>query len=126
MRIRSGISVVLALAALAACGGDDAGGGASGTASRPGGAAAPGVAKNSGAELYALGCAPCHGARGEGTQIGSALNDRRRDVQQVVQAVQQGVATAEPPHVPMPPRGDGSWSDQQVRTVSEYVSSLAR
>ncbi len=118
--------MVLALAALAACGGDDAGGGGSGAASRPGGGSPSGDAKNSGAELYAFGCAPCHGSRGEGTQIGSALNDRRRDVQQVVQAVQQGVATVEPPHVPMPPRGDGSWSDQQIRTVSEYVASLAR
>ncbi|HEU4558619.1 MAG TPA: cytochrome c [Longimicrobium sp.] len=126
MRIWSGISMVLAVAALAACGREDRSGGESGTTSRPGGGSAAGEARSAGAELYAFGCAPCHGARGEGTQIGSPLNDRRRDVQQVMQAVQQGVATTEPPHVPMPPRGDGSWSDQQVRTVSEYVATLAR
>lgn len=124
MRILIGIGVALAVVSLAACGGEDAGG-ASGKSSSPGAGAAAADA-SSGAELFALGCAPCHGARGEGTQLGSALNDGKRDVQQVMQTVQAGVPVVERPHVPMPARGDGSWTDQQVRTVSEYVASLAR
>jgi mono/diheme cytochrome c family protein len=124
MRIVFGFGVMLAVVSLAACGGEDTGGGP-GKSSSPG-AGAPAANASSGAGLFALGCAPCHGARGEGTQLGSALNDRKRDVQQVIQTVQAGVPNVERPHVPMPARGDGSWTDQQVRTVSEYAASLAR
>jgi len=124
-RIGIGAGAILLVAALVACGGDDAGGGTSAPRGS-GGRSDPAGERTPGAGLYASGCAPCHGARGEGTQLGPALSDRARDVRHVVQTVQSGVATAEPPHVPMPARGDGTWSDAQLRTVAEYVHSLAR
>lgn len=126
MRFGFSTGMVLFLA-VAACGGDDPEGG--GTAARRGSSGSGSFtqeARGPGAELFAHGCAPCHGARGEGTQIASALSDSARDVRHVVQTVQSGIATAQPPHVPMPARGDGTWSDAQIRTVAEYVHSLAR
>ncbi|HET7230072.1 MAG TPA: c-type cytochrome [Longimicrobium sp.] len=125
--MRIGVGMMLAVAALSACGGGDgSGGGSSAPRDSGGGRPESGPARNPGAELYAYGCAPCHATRGEGTQIGPALNDRAREVQQVVQAVTSGVPAVKPPHVPMPARGDGTWTDAQIRTVSEYVHSLAR
>lgn len=126
-RIQVVAAAMLLLAAATACGGDDdAGGGTAAPRSSGGGRSASADARGPGAELYAAGCAACHGARGEGTQIAPALSDSARAVQHVVQVVQTGVATAQPPHVPMPARGDGTWSDAQVRTVAEYVHALAR
>lgn len=126
MRIRLVAGAVVVVASLAACGGDDAGGTSAPRGSGGTGGPAAADERSPGAELYAAGCAPCHGARGQGTQLAAALSDSARAVQHVVEAVQTGVATAEPPHVPMPPRGDGTWTDAQVRTVAEYVHSLAR
>jgi mono/diheme cytochrome c family protein len=68
----------------------------------------------------------CHGERGAGTQLGPALNDRARTADAIAQAVSTGVPDAEPPHTPMPPRGDGTFSEQDVRAVALYVHSLAR
>ncbi|HYI84171.1 MAG TPA: cytochrome c [Acetobacteraceae bacterium] len=120
------MGALAAAVALVACGGENAGGGAAGAAGGAGKAGKSEDGSGSPAELYAFGCAPCHGAGGVGTQLGSALDDRPRDVQQVVQAIQAGVASVQPPHVPMPARGDGTWTDQQVRSVAEYVASFAK
>jgi mono/diheme cytochrome c family protein len=68
----------------------------------------------------------CHGERGAGTGLGPALNDRRREVAEVVRAVEAGVPDAKEPYPPMPVRGDGTFTDQDVRSVAEYVRSLAR
>ncbi|HET7463181.1 MAG TPA: c-type cytochrome [Longimicrobium sp.] len=126
MRIQVVAAAMLLLAGVVGCGGEDAGGGTSAPRSSDGSRSAPADARAPGADLYATGCAPCHGGRGEGTQLAPALSDSARAVDRVVQVVQSGVATAQPPHVPMPARGDGTWSDAQVRTVAEYVHSLAR
>ena len=92
-------------------------------------AAAPapnGEPESSGRTLYQRACVMCHGERGAGTQLGPALNDRARTVDAVAQVVASGVPETEPPHTPMPPRGDGTFSEQDVRAVAEYVHSLAR
>ncbi|HEX8242014.1 MAG TPA: cytochrome c [Longimicrobium sp.] len=112
---------------LAACGGGaeqrgNARGGGT-TASAPG---ANGDPESSGRALYQRACVMCHGERGAGTQLGPALNDSARTVDAIAQVVTSGVPQAEPPHTPMPPRGDGTFSEQDVRAVAEYVRSLAR
>jgi len=123
---RSGV-LVLAAALLAACkGGDgDAPRSASTAASaRPAAADEP---ASPGGDLYRRACVMCHGERGAGTPIGPALNDRRREVAEVVRAVDAGAPAADTASfTPMPPRGDGAFTDQDVRTVAEYVRSLAR
>jgi mono/diheme cytochrome c family protein len=124
MAMRMG-GVLAAAALLGACGG------ASGNEPRVAagrGNAAPAAAEepaSAGRDLYRRACVMCHGERGAGTPIGPALNDRRRDVAAVVQVVETG-ASAQAPHTPMPPRGDGTYTDQDIRTVAEYVQSLAR
>jgi len=125
---RGGVLVLAVL--LAACGRDgDAGrqgapAGASGSQSADAGQPAQG--ESAGGTLYRRACVMCHGERGAGTQLASALNDRARTVDEVVRAVTEGVPQAEPPHTPMPARGDGAFTDAEVRTVAEYVHGLVR
>ena len=126
--MRIGAVAVLAAVLLAACGGDDDGGAAPRGSTRTADGATPArdEPESPGAALYDKACVMCHGVRGAGTHIGSALNDRARTVDEVVAAVQSGVTDVQPPHAPMPPRGDGTYTDQDARTVAEYVHSLAR
>jgi mono/diheme cytochrome c family protein len=122
---RSGLLVLAVL--LAACGGGD--GDAPRSAAR-GGSVPPAAADepaSPGRDLYRRACVMCHGERGAGTPIGPALNDRRREVADIVRVVEAGAPAADTASfTPMPPRGDGTFTDQDVRTVAEYVRSLAR
>jgi mono/diheme cytochrome c family protein len=126
---RRGVVLVLA-ALLSACGRDGdarrqaAPSGASGSQAADAQQADEG--ESAGRTLYRRACVMCHGERGAGTQLGSALNDRARTVDEVVRAVTDGVPQAEFPRTPMPARGDGTFTDAQVRTVAEYVHGLAR
>jgi mono/diheme cytochrome c family protein len=79
-----------------------------------------------GRTLYVRSCIMCHGERGAGTQIAGPLNDRQRTVDEVVKAVDEGVPQSDFPHTIMPARGDGTFTDQDVRSVAEYVHSLAK
>ena len=119
---------VLAVAAvlLAACGGEE--GGAPRSAAK-GGRVLPAAVEepaSPGGALYRRACVMCHGERGAGTPIGPALNDRRREVAEVARVVEAGAPADTAAFTPMPPRGDGTFTDQDVRTVAEYVRSLAR
>ncbi|HEX6751644.1 MAG TPA: cytochrome c [Longimicrobium sp.] len=123
---KTGAALVTAML-IAACrggSGDADAPGDGGAAAQP--AAPRGEAESPGRTLYVRACIMCHGERGAGTQLAPALNDRPREVGDVVRVVTEGVATAEPPHTPMPPRGDGGFTDQEIRTVAEYVHGLAR
>jgi mono/diheme cytochrome c family protein len=130
--LRVGAGAALFCALLAACGGgkgSDAQSGAAQGGGSAGGATADASSSSEsdspGRTLYRAACVMCHGERGAGTFIGGALNDHARDVAAVEQAVRDGVAEVkEPSHTPMPPRGDGAWTDAQIRTVAEYVHSL--
>ena len=119
---------VLAVAvALAACGGGK--GEAPRSAGAQGGSVLPATAEEPatpGGALYRRACVMCHGERGAGTPIGPALNDRRREVAEVARVVEAGAPADTASFTPMPPRGDGTFTDQDVRTVAEYVQSLAR
>ncbi len=79
-----------------------------------------------GATLYRGSCIMCHGEAGAGTQLGPPLAGGGRTAEQVATAVRDGVPTPQAYPVPMPPRGNGSFDDEQIRAVSEYVATLAR
>jgi mono/diheme cytochrome c family protein len=117
---------VAVLALLAGCGG--AGDVPSRTSAQAGSApsAAADEAASPGGALYRRACLMCHGERGAGTALAPALNDRRRPVDEVVRVVEAGVPVEKEPYTPMPPRGDGTFTDQDVRTVADYVGTLAR
>lgn len=114
---------------LAACG---RGGDTKADAPSGGGAAPPAAdaqadePESPGRTLYVKACVMCHGERGAGTQIGGPLNDRQRSVDEVVKAVSDGVPQADFPRTIMPARGDGTFTDPDIRSVAEYVHALAR
>ena len=125
MAMRMGGVLAAAVLLLAACG--DRKGDAPRSAER--GSVAPRTAEepaSPGGALYNRACVMCHGERGVGTAIGPALNDRRRELAEVVHAVEAGAPAAAEHHTPMPPRGDGTFTDADVRTVAEYVRALTR
>jgi mono/diheme cytochrome c family protein len=125
MAMRIGGAGIVAAVLLAACGGD--GGDAPRSAAQGGSARSASAEEpaSPGGALYRRACVMCHGERGAGTPLGPALNDRRREVAEVARAVEAGVP-AERPYPPMPPRGDGDFTDADVRSVAEYVQALAR
>lgn len=108
---------VLALAALGACGRHDA-------RTAPGASAASAAPLESasvgrGRAVYAASCAVCHGARGEGGQIGPPLRDerRRRTHEQIVAAIAD-------PSPPMPKLEPAQISEQDLRDVAAFVEQL--
>jgi mono/diheme cytochrome c family protein len=112
----------------AACGGESGAAEDGAKASGPGASrrAEREKAESPGATLYRESCIMCHGEAGAGTQLGPPLAGAGRAVEQVATAVREGVPTPQAYPVPMPPRGNGSFDDEQIRTVSEYVTTLAR
>ena len=126
MAMRRGFARVAAAALLAACG--DGKAEAPRSAARGGSVLPPAAEEpaSGGGALYRRACVMCHGERGAGTALGPALNDRRRELAAVVQAVEAGAPATAEHHAPMPPRGDGTFTAQDVRAVAEYVQSLAR
>lgn len=86
---------------------------------------------NEGRRLYRTACVMCHGEGGAGTQLGPSLvdDDWSRGTgafQEVIQVVTEGAPATEQFGVPMPPRGNGTFTDAQIRAVSAYTYSLAR
>jgi mono/diheme cytochrome c family protein len=126
MAMRRGFVGLAAAALLAACGGED---GDAPRSAAQGGSVLPPAAEepaSAGGALYRRACVMCHGERGAGTALGPALNDRRREAAEVARVVETGAPATREKHAPMPPRGDGAFTDRDVRAVSEYVQSLAR
>lgn len=130
---------------LGACGRDDAprGGGSNpaggeSAEGRPVAAAAvgvlpPGVSRDvgeQGRELYLRACVMCHGENGGGNALGPSLIDRQwlqgnGTFEEIIAVTRDGVAEPKEFPVPMPPRGDGSFTDEQIRAVAAYTSSIA-
>ena len=86
---------------------------------------------NEGRGLYRTNCVMCHGEGGAGTQLGPSLVDdewRSGDgsFESIVQVVTAGAPATDQFRVPMPPKGDGTFTDAQIRAVSAYTYSLAR
>lgn len=78
-------------------------------------------------------CYTCHGESGRGVpQLGADLADDEwlhtdGSYEEIVKRVRAGVtAEASSVGVPMPPRGGGRLSDDEVRAVAAYVWALSR
>ena len=134
-----GWTVVILGALLAGCGGDDEGDARAATPRARPGDAREAVASGDraqvvevGAELYVQGCIMCHGEGGQGTALGPSLVDTQRrhlfqgSVEEVTRIVADGVPEPEEFPVPMPDRGDGTFTDEQVQAVATYVASLSQ
>ncbi len=86
---------------------------------------------NEGRRLYRAGCVMCHGESGGGTQLGPSLVDSEWSrgtgaFEEIIQVVIEGAPATEQFGVPRPPRGNGAFTDAQIRAVSAYTYSLAR
>lgn len=102
-------------------------------AAAPVGVLPPGVTREAGEqgrELYLKACVMCHGENGGGTPLGPSLTDRtwlegNGSFDEIIAVTRDGVETPKEFPIPMPPRGDGSFSDEQIRAVAAYTSSIA-
>ena len=75
-------------------------------------------------------CVGCHGANGVGTSTGPALNDAqwihiRGEFAEILSTINSGVPAPREFAAPMPARGGGSFSDEQVRSLAAYVYALS-
>lgn len=75
-------------------------------------------------------CAGCHGASGSGGSLGPNLTDSRwlngnGSYESIAGLVRSGVARPRQFPAPMPPKGGGALSEQQVCAVAAYVYSLS-
>lgn len=93
----------------------------------------PGVTQamvQEGQQLYQTLCVACHGAAGAGTPIGPALNDQdwihiTGEFQEIVNITTTGVMQPREYPAPMPARGGGQFTDDQIRAISAYVYVLS-
>lgn len=103
------------VAALAACGGSHA------TAPRAGATAGPleSASVGRGRTVFAAQCATCHGASGEGGQIGPPLRGehRRRSAAYIADAIAD-------PSPPMPKLAPAQMSAQDLVDVTAFVQQL--
>lgn len=154
MRFERNVIALLTAAALAACGGGDAGAnqmasGDQGAAADPAPAATPSssmeqqgpLPEGVTAQMVTAGkqiftgqgiCYTCHGPDGTGTQLAPDLTDSewlhfdsKPSLDQVVQLIETGVPNPISHPAPMPPKGGSSISDEQVRDVAAYVLTLS-
>lgn len=95
--------------------------------------APPGVTQEmveQGAQQFGTLCAACHGPGGSGTAAAPALNDAEwlnvsGGFDEIVTVITTGVPTPLQFPAPMPPRGGGPFSDDQVRQLAAYVYALS-
>ncbi|HEU0013160.1 MAG TPA: c-type cytochrome [Longimicrobium sp.] len=76
-------------------------------------------------------CAGCHGQGGTGSPAAPALNDAEwinisGQYPEIVTIITSGVPAPRQHPAPMPPRGGGSFTDAQVRSLAAYVYALSR
>ncbi|HST61898.1 MAG TPA: cytochrome c [Longimicrobium sp.] len=115
-------------------GGDAKGAAAPGDPGPPPGQLPQGVTAkqgNEGRTLYRNACVMCHGEGGRGTPLGPSLVDNTwtqgtGSFEEITRVVTEGAPATEAFGVPMPPRGHGAMTDEQIRAVSAYTYSLAR
>jgi mono/diheme cytochrome c family protein len=93
----------------------------------------PGVTQemvDEGQRLYGTVCVACHGVGGTGAPIGPALNDQQwihitGEFQEIVNITITGVMQPREYPAPMPARGGGQFTDEQIRAISAYVYVLS-
>jgi mono/diheme cytochrome c family protein len=76
-------------------------------------------------------CMACHSPTAEGTPLAPALNDAQwlnvdGSYESLVQLITNGVPTPKQHPAPMPARGGGQITDDQVREVAAYIYSISR
>lgn len=83
-----------------------------------------------GQDLYGTVCSACHGQNGVGSPAAPALNDAQwlnisGQYPEIITIINNGVA--QPRQYPgiMPPKGGGSFDDQQVAAIAAYVYALS-
>ena len=106
---------LLTAAALCACGSHGAAGSAAGATATPLESASVGRGRT----VFAARCATCHGAAGEGGQIGPPLRNelRRRTPAYVAEAIEN-------PTPPMPKLVPAQMSKQDLLDVTAFVEQL--
>jgi cytochrome c len=79
-------------------------------------------AASDGAALYKSKCAGCHGANGEGKppMKAPALKGTDKSVDQLVSHITNGEPQSKPPHN----KGMSGLTDEQAKSIAEYVKSL--
>jgi len=76
-------------------------------------------------------CYACHGSKGEGL-VGPSLTDAewihsKGTLQEIEAQINHGVTKEESKSgIPMPPKGGGTLSDEDVKAVAAYVYSLGQ
>jgi mono/diheme cytochrome c family protein len=83
-----------------------------------------------GAQQYSTVCAACHGAGGVGTAAAPPLNDATwlnisGAYEEIVTVINTGVPAPKEHPAPMPPRGGGNFTEDQVRALGAYVFALS-
>jgi cytochrome c len=75
-----------------------------------------------GAALYKSKCSGCHGANGEGkaSMKAPALKGTSLDVSQITEHITKGESTSKPPHN----KGISGVSDEQAKSIADYIKSL--
>lgn len=114
-RFTVSVSSLLMAASLCGCGSHGAAGSAAGATATPLESASVGRGRT----VFAANCATCHGAAGEGGQIGPPLRDelRRRTPAYVVEAIAN-------PTPPMPKLVPAQMSKQDLLDVAAFVEQL--
>ena len=85
---------------------------------------------DAGQQHFANPCAGCHGTGGTGSPSAPPLDDAEwlnvsGAYPELVAVITSGVANPKQHPAPMPPRGGGSFTDQQVRELAAYVYALS-
>ncbi|HEX5725143.1 MAG TPA: cytochrome c [Longimicrobiaceae bacterium] len=85
---------------------------------------------DAGQELYGTVCVACHGPGGAGSAAAPPLNDATwlnvsGAYPEIVQVINTGVPTPREFPGAMPPKGGGSFDDEQVRQLAAYVYALS-
>lgn len=83
-----------------------------------------------GQDKFGTVCSACHGQGGTGSPTAPALNDAAwlnisGQYPEIVTIINNGVATPKQYPGMMPPKGGGSFTDAEVRSIAAYVFALS-
>ncbi|HEX8276409.1 MAG TPA: c-type cytochrome [Longimicrobiaceae bacterium] len=145
--LRAVAALVLASAPLAGCGregkGDAGGEGKAAARAEADDSALPKAAANvalpagvtagmvaDGRKQFATTCVVCHGPDAGGTQLAPSLRDGEwihigGGYEEILRLVHTGVPEPRQYPVPMPPRGGGPFTEEQLRSIAAYVYSVS-